>query len=272
MKTMHKILVSTLSAFALGALLQSAPALAQTPDAEALMKDAHLKMYYPGDDGTARVQMTITDKKGKTRERNFVIIRKDFAEGGEQRYFVYFFEPNDVRRTTFMAWKNPDGDDSRWIYVPALDLVKPLSSNDKKSSFVGSDFAYEDVSGRHWSEDTHTFLREEEKAGYQTYVIESVPTQDDYFAKKTTWIDKASGLVVREEYVDGKGAELKTFESLEIKDEGGYPTATKRRMTTPRKENNTLIEFGSIQYDQGIGEDIFTERYLKSPPREYIGQ
>ena len=252
------------------AVLWTVPALAQ-PDATQLMKDAHLKMYYAGDDGTARVSMTITDKKGKTRNRDFVIIRKDFTDGGEQRYFVYFFEPNDVRRMTFMAWKNPEGDDSRWIFVPSLDLVKPLSANDKKSSFVGSDFAYEDVSGRHWSEDAHTFLREEELDGHKTWVIESAPKEDDYFAKKTTWIDQESGLILKEIYVDDKGKELKIFETLKIETMDGYPTAVERRMTTPRKENNTVIAFANIDYDQGIGEDIFSERYLKSPPREYIG-
>ena len=61
------------------------PSLAQEPDAETLMKEAHLNMYYPGDDGAARVQMTLTDKRGKTRERNFVILRRDWADGGEQR-------------------------------------------------------------------------------------------------------------------------------------------------------------------------------------------
>lgn len=252
-------------------LIPGAPARAADPDAEALMKDAHLKMYYSGDDGTARVTMTITDKKGKTRNRDFVIIRKDLVDGGEQRYYVYFFEPNDVRRMTFMAWKNPDADDARWIYVPALDLVKPLSSNDKKSSFVGSDFAYEDVSGRHWSDDAHTFLREEEMGGYQTWVIESTPKEDDYFAKKTTWIDQGSGLVVKELYLDGKGEELKVFETLKIETVDGYPTATERRMTTPGKENATTIVFANIDYDMGVGEEIFSERYLKSPPREYIG-
>ena len=91
-----------LLAFGLAAFV--APATAQ--DATELMKDAHLKMYYPGDDGTAHVNMVITDKRGKTREREFTILRKDFEEGGEQRYYVYFHAPNDVRRTTFMAWKN----------------------------------------------------------------------------------------------------------------------------------------------------------------------
>jgi outer membrane lipoprotein-sorting protein len=254
------------------ALAVAIPARAQAPDAEALMKEAHLNMYYAGDDGSARVKMTITDKNGKTRERDFTILRKDFADGGEQRYYVYFFEPNDVRRTTFMAWKNPDGDDSRWIYVPSLDLVKQLSANDKKSSFVGSDFAYEDVSGRHWSEDAHKSLREEEKNGYQTWVIESTPKENDYFARKVTWIDKATKLIVREEYYDSKGELLKVLDVGKIETVDGYPTAVARTMTTPRKDNRTEIVFGDIHFDRGISADIFSERYLKSPPREYIAQ
>ena len=83
-----------------------------------------------------------------------------------------------------MAWKNPDSDDSRWIYLPSLDLVKPISANDKESSFVGSDFAYEDVSGRHWNEDTHTLVGEETYQDWETWKIESVPKEDDYFEKK----------------------------------------------------------------------------------------
>jgi hypothetical protein len=43
-------------------------------------------------------------------------------------------------------------------------------------------------------------------------------------------------------------------------------------MTTPRKDNRTRIVFSDISYDRGISADIFSERYLKSPPREYIGQ
>jgi len=64
-----------------------------------------------------------------------------------------------------MVHKSPESNDKRWIYVPAVDLVKPISADDKNSSFVGSDFTYEDVSGRHWSEDNHTLLEESELDG-----------------------------------------------------------------------------------------------------------
>lgn len=266
MKTLWK----SLPVLALLGLTMVAPARAQAPDATELMKQAHLNMYYPGQDGRARVDMTITDGRGKSRTRNFVILRRDWEDGGEQRYFVYFFEPNDVRRMTFMAWKNPAADDSRWIYIPALDLVKAISANDKKSSFVGSDFSYEDVSGRPWTDDTHTFLREEELDGKDTYVIESKPKEDDYFARKVTWISKDNMLVLREEYYDSKDELVKIFEATEVQDIDGYPTATTRRMTSPKKDNVTEIKFTDVAYDVGIEEDIFSERYMKSPPRKYI--
>ena len=246
------------------------PASAQAQDATELMKAAHLKMYYPADDGSASVKMVITDKRGKTRERDFIILRRDWEDGGEQRYYVYFSAPNDVRRTTFMAWKDPAGDDARWIYVPSLDLVKPLSANDKKSSFVGSDFSYEDVSGRHWSEDQHTLLGEEVLGEWTCHKIESVPVDKDYFKKKISWIDQESGLVVREEFYDKKDRELKIFEALKIEDVDGIATATARKMTTPGKKNFTVISFEDSRYDVGISEEIFSERYLKSPPGEFI--
>ena len=37
-----------------------------------------------------------------------------------------------------------------------------------------------------------------------------------------------------------------------------------------KKERKTTIEFARIEYNQGIGDDIFTERYLKTPPRQFI--
>ncbi len=245
-------------------------ALAQdASDPTELMKQAHLNLYYSGDDGLANVDMLITNKKGNVRERSFVMLRKDFEEGGEQKYFIYFQKPNDVRRTTFMVWKDPAEDDARWLFVPSLDLVKPISANDKKSSFVGSDFSYEDVSGRHWSDDEHSLLREESLNERATWVVESTPREKDYFDRKLTWIDKEYRLPVREEYFDGDKV-LKVFEAVEVQDVEGFATVTHRRMSTPRKDNVTDITFSAIRYNVGLEDEVFSERALKSPPREYI--
>lgn len=263
------------AALALGAMVaattiggpSSPVAAAEAPDATTLMKDAHLNLYYAREDGKARVEMNLTDKRGKTRTRTFLMYRLDEEDGGAQKYFTYFLEPSDVRRTSFMVWKNPDDQDDRWIYIPSVDLVRRISAKDKGSSFVGSDFSYEDVSGRHWSDDTHTLLREEELEGHRAYVIESVPKEEDAFSRKLTWVDAERRLPLREEYYDDKDRLERVFEAVEIVEIDGVQTVTHRRMTNVRKEHVTDVIFGDVAYDVGVEASLFTERYLKAPPR-----
>jgi hypothetical protein len=243
---------------------------AQTP--EDIMKQSHLAYYYAGDDGVAQVEMTLTDKRGKERVRKFIMLRKDIEDGGEQRYYTYFQEPTDVRRMTFMVWKFQEKDDDRWIYIPALDLVKRIASNDRRSSFVGSDFTYEDVSGRHWSEDTHTLEREETLNDRKTYVIKSTPKDPktaDY-AYRLSWIDAVSYLPLQEEYYDKKGEVQKVFQAEETTEVDGILTITKRKMTDTQKNHFTVVHFTDIDYNTGVEDNIFSERYLRTPPRKYI--
>ena len=120
-----------------------------------IINRANLAAYYAGDDGRGTVTMTITDSQGRERKREFVILRKDKEDGGEQFFFVYFKKPSDVRKMVFMVHKHIDRDDDRWLYLPALDLVKRIAASDKRTSFVGSNYLYEDVSGRGINEDVH---------------------------------------------------------------------------------------------------------------------
>ena len=116
--------------------------------AESIMKKYQKAFYYAGKDMKAKVLMTLINKQGKMRTRELVMLRKNMGKNGEQKYFMYFNSPADVRRTTFMVWKYPERDDDRWLFIPAINLVNRIAANDNRSSFVGSDFTYEDISGR----------------------------------------------------------------------------------------------------------------------------
>jgi outer membrane lipoprotein-sorting protein len=244
---------------------------AQDISVDELMKKSHLAMYYAGDDGMTDVKMTIVNSRGKERLREFSMLRLDIEEGGRQNYYTYFRKPYDVSRLSFMVHKIPDATDNRWLYVPAVDLVKRISADDKNSSFVGSDFTYEDVSGRHWSEDNHTLLRQDKYHEHDVYVVESLP-REPYkgFAKKISFIDMESFIPLREEYYDDKGELERIFTSEKLDTVDGFVTPTLRKMENVQKEQYTMVEFSNIDYNTGVQEDIFTERYLKNPPRKYI--
>jgi len=234
------------------------------PSVEEIVNKANLAAYYTGDDGRADVEMTITDGQGRTRNREFVILRKDIKDGGEQRFYVYFEKPSDVRKMVFMVHKYVDQDDDRWMYLPKLDLVKRIAATDKRTSFVGSHFFYEDVSGRGVDEDSHELVEETDSQ----YVVKNVPKKADEveFSSYTVWIDKKTYLPKKAEYLDKENRKYREVEALETETIQGYPTVTKSQVRDLRSGGNTVSLFKNIKYDIGL-EDIFTERYLRRPPR-----
>jgi hypothetical protein len=137
-----------IAAFIASCLLTGPLAAQNLTDVQEIVERANLAAYYAGDDGRARVRMTITDAQGRERIRQFVILRRDISEGGDQDYALLFERPADVRNTVFIVHKHVGKNDDRWLYLPDLDLVKRIAAGDERTSFVGSHFVYEDVSGR----------------------------------------------------------------------------------------------------------------------------
>lgn len=241
-------------------------------NAEEIMKKSQSAFLYAGKDFKARVMMKLISKGGQERLREMTMLRKNFGEaGGDQKYFIYFFKPQDVRDMTFMVYKYPAKDDDRWLFVPAINMVRRIAAQDKTSSFVGSDFTYEDVSGRDIEDDTHEMVKEEKLGERISYVIKSTPKASDVDYKyKLSWIDKENFLPLKEEYYDRKGELYRIFTADEIKDIKGFPTITKRTMKNIQTGHRTEVMFIKTDYDIGIEDSLFSERYLKQAPKKWI--
>ncbi len=235
---------------------------------ETIVNKANLVSYYASRDGRSSVKMTITDSQGRERIRQFKILRLNIKDGEEQKFYVYFEKPTDVARMTYMVWKNIAQDDDRWMYLPALDLVRRISASDKRSSFVGSHFVYEDVSGRGVYADDHELLGEEDGL----YKIKNTPkeTQGVEFAYYLVWIDAKNFIPMKAEYYNKNGDLVRTIEALEVQDVDGHPTVVRSRAIDVERGGETVMEFSNVQYDIGLADNIFTERYLRKPPMQWI--
>ena len=236
---------------------------------EEIVAKANHAAYYQGADGKAKVAMTITDKQGRTRARNFTILRRDDNEtDGPQKFYVFFRGPADVAKTAFMVWKKAEGDDDRWMYLPALDLVKRIAASDERTSFVGSHFFYEDVSGRAPHEDTHTLTEETENY----YVLKSIPNNPDAveFDHYVSYIHKATFLPVQIQYFDGRGENYRTYDALKVDTIDGFATVTAARMSDTRIGGHTEMQYTGVNYNKGLKEALFSERYLRNPPRREL--
>ena len=245
------------------------PADAGELTADEIVVRTNQAAYYQGDDGRATVTMTITDSQGSERTREFTVLRRNDPDSdGDQRFYVYFHKPADFSKMVFMVHKHTEGDDDRWLYLSSLDLVKRIAASDERTSFVGSDFFYEDVSGRSPSEDDHELIKTTESY----YVLEHKPKDSGSveFARYTTYIHRKTFLPTKAEYFDASGKKYRVMTVDAVKEFDGKPTVTKATIEDLRAGSKTVIEFSNVEYDIGIPDKIFTERYLRRPPVKYL--
>ncbi len=265
---MHKLTINITIALALVAWHGSATA--QLTDADEIVAQANLASYYAGADGRSEVRMLIMDAQGREQRRQFTVLRRNVEAGGDQEFLVAFSRPSDVRDTVYLVKKHTDGDDDRWLYLPGLDLVKRISAGDKRTSFVGADYFYEDVSGRNPREDTHELI----ETTADQYVLKHVPLDPSTveFASYVTWIDRATLLPMKIDYTNAAGNVYRRVEVQEVETVQGYPTVTKSRVSNFETGGYTDMQFGFIAYDLGLPADVFTERSLRNPPRQWLAR
>ena len=256
---------TTLFALVLASAVFTAAAGAAELTADEIVAKANRAAYYAGRDGRADVTMTISDGKGGERVRKFTLLRMNTGDK-DQKFYTYFREPADVYKMAYLVWKHVGKKDDRWLWLPALNLKKRIAPGDKRTSFVGSDFLYEDVSGRGTGEDTHELL----EAGADAFVINNVPKDPGAveFAYYHVWIDKQTFLPVKAEYYDRSGSLYRRVEALEIESIQGHPTVLVSKASDLKSGSSTVNEFKGVKYDIGLKERIFTERFLRRPPRE----
>jgi outer membrane lipoprotein-sorting protein len=235
--------------------------------ANEIVEKANQASYYAGKDGRSDVEMKIIDKSGSSRTREFTLLRMN-VKNGNQKFYVYFKKPADLYKQVFLVWKEvgEGKNDSRWMWLPALNLKREIAPGDKRTSFVGSDFVYEDVSGRNLKEDTHELIETTDSQ----YVIKNTPKDPSSveFSYYTIWIDKDTFLPRKAEYIDKNGKHYRTVEATKVETIQGYPTVTESVVSDLNTGGKTVNIFSNIKYDIGLKENIFTERFLRRPPRE----
>lgn len=236
--------------------------------ADELVEKASLSAYYGGQDGKSLARMKIVDAAGREQLRQFTILRKDVSDGGDQLFLLVFARPADVKDTVFLVHKKPQGEDDRWLYLPALDLVKRISAGDKRTSFVGAHYFYEDISGRSPQADQHELI----SATETHYRLKHTPKNQASveFSYYQTWIDKSNFLPTKIEFYDASNKAYRLIEALEVETVQGIATVTKAKVTNLSDASYTILEFKGMTYDVGLTDDIFTERSLRNPPLQWL--
>ena len=218
------------------------------------------------DTTSTRFRMIITARGGAQSEREMDQFSKKDARGNN-RMVIVFREPASVRGTRFLTIENEDRANDQWIFLPSLGRVRRIAAAEGSSSFVGTDFSYDDISSAHRNVnlDNHRLLREERYRDRDCYVIESIPIDTSYhYSKMIQWIDKENYLLYKIELYDRRGNHVKLLEVLEYREVQGRLSAMVTRMTTLATGASTSLNVTELRYDSQIPEGVFTPNFLET--------
>ncbi len=215
--------------------------------------------------------LLLINDKGQQRERKSETLSKLQSNGVDSSLVVKFLTPADIKGTAYLQIEHSASDDDQWIYLPALKKSRRLVANNKKDSFVGSDFSYGDILLPKVDAYQHTLVRSEKIDGQDCYVIESTPKDEAEkrntgYSKKINWIRQDNFLDIKVEYYDVGGRLYKTQTSSNhklIEPDTKRWLALHREMVNHQTGHKTVLNFDKIDAGIPVADAVFTVRSIE---------
>lgn len=218
---------------------------------------------------TSTMEMVLKNSFGQESKRSMearILERPDRKIGDKS--MLIFHQPRDIKGTALLSFANILDPDDQWLYLPALKRVKRISSRNKSGPFVGSEFAFEDITGNEIGKYDWTFEKVEPSPNDSTIECFKLVSTPKYkysgYTKRVVWIDTAEFRLQQIDFYDRKDSLLKTQTF------GGYKKYLDKywradvwRMTNHQTKKSTELFFKEYQFKSDISDKDFSQSSLK---------
>ena len=215
-------------------------------------------------DSKAVLKMRLINRAGDESLRSLKMKTLEVIGDGDKSLIV-FHSPRDIKGTAFLSFTHALVPDEQWLYLPALKRVKRISSSNKSGPFLGSEYAFEDLTSFEVAKYKYKYLRDEETEGIACYVIELIPQyQHSGYTKEVAWIDKERYIAIKVDYYDRKESLLKTQLFKDYKQYlNQYWRAGEQLMTNHQNGKSTALLWEDYEFGMGLTDRDFDKNTLK---------
>ncbi|MEM9024106.1 MAG: outer membrane lipoprotein-sorting protein [Bacteroidota bacterium] len=211
------------------------------------------------------LKMVLKNKYGQESTRTMTNKTLEVTGDGDKSV-ISFNSPKDVKGTSSMTYTHKVGPDDQWLYLPAVKRVKRISSNNKSGPFMGSEFAFEDLSSQEVEKYTYKYLADETYEGQACFKVERDPVDPKSgYTRQVVWYNKDNYRLEKIEFYDRKNAHLKTLTYHNYKLYlGKFWRAQEMQMVNHQSGKETKLIFENYTFkSDAISEDDFTQNSLR---------
>lgn len=241
------------------------PAFALTAEQKGLQIITELDKRDTGfGDTKATLQMRLVNRKGDQTLRSLKINTLEVIGDGDKS-LTLFNTPRDIKGTAFLSYTHALQADEQWLYLPALKRVKRISSSNKSGPFLGSEYAFEDLTSFEVAKYAYKYLRDEIVDNIACFVIELSPKYGHSgYTKVLAWIDQNRYIVIKVDYYDRKESLLKTQHFKAYQQYlNQFWRASKQLMTNHQNGKSTALLWQDYQFGVGLTDRNFDRNTLK---------
>ncbi|MEN0065802.1 MAG: outer membrane lipoprotein-sorting protein [Myxococcota bacterium] len=206
------------------------------------------------------VTMTIVSKSGSKRIRDLEL--KSRRDAKTTASYIEVKAPADVAGTKLLSLESPNGKEEQIMKLPSISGVRRISGSNKKGTFLGSDFTYEDLGIRDLADGTHTLAEDEA----ETWVIETKPNNSAQYGKIRAHITKSDLVARKIELFNKDGEMVKVLEVTETTTQGDVTLPQKTVMRSVKKGRHTVLAVTEQRIevsDSELPARVFTAEYLE---------
>lgn len=247
------------------ALLIPLAAQALTPEQRGLEIAQEMERRDTGyHDFTASMTMLLRNRNGEESLRNMHNKTLEVENDGDKT-LVIFDEPPDVKGTALLSFSHKVGDDDQWLYLPELKRVKRIASRNKSGPFMGSEFAYEDISSQEVEKYTYKYIGEETIEDKAALLMERYPVNPNSgYTRQQVWVDQERYIPLKIEFYDRKNALLKTLVFRGYQQYlGFFWRADQMFMENHQTGKSTLLSWQKYDFRTGLDAGDFNKNSLK---------
>jgi hypothetical protein len=185
------------------------------------------------------------------------------TKGDGDKSIIEFLWPADVKGTRMLTYTHKERNDDQWLFLPALNRIKRISSNNQSGSFMGSEFAYEDISSEEIEKYTYKYLKEDTINERPVWVIERIPTnKKSGYSKQISYTDKQYKNPLKIEYFDRKGELLKTSTFSGYKQYGKFWRQNKIEIVNHQTKKSSILTWSNRKMGLPIPTNDFHKNSL----------
>ena len=215
-------------------------------------------------DSQSDMKMVLRNRNGDESIRILTMKTLEVIGDGDKSLSV-FSNPRDIKGTAFLSFTHALEPDEQWLYLPALKRVKRISSSNKSGPYLGSEYAFEDLTSFEVKKYSYKYLKDDLFNEKDCFVIELYPQyKHSGYTRQVVWIEKERYIPLKTEYYDRKNSLLKTLENKSYKQYlGQYWRADEMLMTNHQNGKSTILLWENYKFGNGFTKRNFDRNSLK---------